>query len=301
MSAPEDHAGARLMRLADKVCVITGAGSGIGEASALLFAREGARVAVVDVDEPAARRTVERIRADGGQADARRVDVSSLSDTEACAGWAIERWGRIDVLFNNAGISGVGDVFETDPELFDRVMSVNVRGVYLMTRAVAGHMIERGGGSIINMSSCIAQIGLARRVSYSASKGAVLSMTKSMQVDLAPHGIRVNALMPGHDLHAVRGEIPHVVVRGSRAGAGGHSQSSAWRRVGHARGRGARGALPCLGRVEVHDGRRLHHRRRRDRRALGAWQAVSTWITGFSAALDMLDMLEADIVAALIG
>jgi NAD(P)-dependent dehydrogenase (short-subunit alcohol dehydrogenase family) len=185
------------MRLQGKVCLITGAGSGIGEASALLFAREGARVAVVDIDASAAQQTVERIRAEGGQAEAQRVDVSDAADTQACARWALERFGHIDVLFNNAGISGVGDVFETDPDLFDRVMAVNVRGVYLMSRAVAGHMIERGGGSIINMSSCIAQIGLARRVSYSASKGAVLSMTKSMQVDLAPHGIRVNALMPG--------------------------------------------------------------------------------------------------------
>ena len=184
-------------RLQDKVCLITGAGSGIGAASARLFAREGARVAVVDIDAPAAQHTVDHIQADGGEAAARRVDVSDPADAEGCARWAIDRWGRIDVLFNNAGISGVGDVFETDPDVFDRVMAVNVRGVYLMTRAVAGHMIERGGGSIINMSSCIAQIGLARRVSYSASKGAVLSMTKSMQVDLAPHGIRVNALMPG--------------------------------------------------------------------------------------------------------
>jgi NAD(P)-dependent dehydrogenase (short-subunit alcohol dehydrogenase family) len=184
-------------RLQDKVCLITGAGSGIGESSALLFAREGARVAVVDIDEPAAHRTAERIRTAGGDADAHRVDVSDLADTEACAAWTIKRYGAIDVLFNNAGISGVGDVFETEPDLFDKVMAVNVRGVYLMTRAVAGHMIERGSGSIINMSSCIAQIGLARRVSYSASKGAVLSMTKAMQVDLAPHGIRVNALMPG--------------------------------------------------------------------------------------------------------
>lgn len=188
---------APMTRLHDKVSLITGAGSGIGEATALLFAREGARVAVADIDEPAAERTADRIRAEGGEAEARRVDVSDPTDTEACARWTLDRWGRIDVLFNNAGISGVGDVFETDPDLFDRVMAVNVRGVYLMSRAVAGHMIERGGGSIINMSSCIAQIGLARRVSYSASKGAVLSMTKSMQVDLAPHGIRVNALMPG--------------------------------------------------------------------------------------------------------
>jgi|SRR5579871_5928206 len=185
------------MRLEDKVCLITGAGSGIGEASALLFAREGARVAVTDIDADAAGRTVAKIHAEGGDADARYVDVADLASTQDCARWAIERFGRIDVLFNNAGISGVGDVFETDADLFDRVMSVNVRGVYLMTRAVAGYMVERGSGSIVNMSSSIAQIGLARRVSYAASKGAVLSMTKSMQVDLAPHGIRVNALMPG--------------------------------------------------------------------------------------------------------
>ena len=108
-----------------------------------------------------------------------------------------ERYKRIDVLFNNAGISGVGDVLETEPDLFDRVMRVNVRGVYLMSRAVVPHMIKQRSGSIINMSSCIAEIGLARRVSYAASKGAVLAMTKSMQVDLAQHGIRVNALLPG--------------------------------------------------------------------------------------------------------
>jgi NAD(P)-dependent dehydrogenase (short-subunit alcohol dehydrogenase family) len=101
------------------------------------------------------------------------------------------------VLFNNAGISGVGSIEETSPELFDRVMAVNVRGVYLMSRAVAPYMVRQGSGSIINMSSCIAEIGLARRVSYAASKGAVLAMTKSMQVDLAPHGVRVNALLPG--------------------------------------------------------------------------------------------------------
>jgi len=109
----------------------------------------------------------------------------------------VDRYGRIDVLFNNAGIAGVGDVMETAPELFDRVMRINVRGVFLMSRAVVPHMINQRSGSIINMSSCIAQIGLARRVSYAASKGAVLAMTKSMQVDVAPHGIRVNALLPG--------------------------------------------------------------------------------------------------------
>jgi NAD(P)-dependent dehydrogenase (short-subunit alcohol dehydrogenase family) len=185
------------VRLQGKVCLITGAGSGIGRASALLFAAEGARVVAADIDSGSASLVVAEIGGAGGEADARRADVTSVEDTEALAAWAVDRHGRIDVLFNNAGISGVGDVLETDPEQFERVMGVNVRGVYLMTRAVVPQMISQRSGSIINMSSCIADVGLARRVSYAASKGAVLSMTKSMQVDLAPHGIRVNALMPG--------------------------------------------------------------------------------------------------------
>ncbi len=123
--------------------------------------------------------------------------MTDEAQTVALAGRVIKKYKRIDVLFNNAGISGVGDVQETKPDLFDRVMSVNVRGVYLMSRAVVPHMIKQRSGSIVNMSSCIAEIGLARRVSYAASKGAVLAMTKSMQVDVAPHGIRVNALLPG--------------------------------------------------------------------------------------------------------
>ena len=184
-------------RLAEKVCVITGAGSGIGQASAALFAAEGARVVVADIDLTAAKKTVEAIERDGGQAAAEQVDVTDERQTEEFARRVVQRFGRIDVLFNNAGIAGVGDVVETAPELFDRVMKVNVRGVFLMSRAVAPHMIERRSGSIINMSSGIAEIGLARRVSYAASKGAVYAMTKSMQVDLAPHGVRVNALLPG--------------------------------------------------------------------------------------------------------
>jgi NAD(P)-dependent dehydrogenase (short-subunit alcohol dehydrogenase family) len=184
-------------RLADKVCLITGAGSGIGRATALLFASEGARVVVADVDLDAARQTVEAIEREHREAVAEPVDVTDERQTAELASRIVERFGRLDVLFNNAGIAGVGDVLETTPDLFDRVMRVNVRGVYLMSRAVVAHMIERRSGSIINMSSGIAEIGLARRVSYAASKGAVYSMTKSMQVDLAPYGVRVNALLPG--------------------------------------------------------------------------------------------------------
>jgi NAD(P)-dependent dehydrogenase (short-subunit alcohol dehydrogenase family) len=184
-------------RLQNKVCVITGAGSGIGQASARIFAAEGARVVVADIDLDAAKATADEIATSGGDSVAEQVDVTDEAGTVALAGRVMDRFEQIDVLFNNAGISGVGDVLETEPDLFDRVMRVNVRGVYLMARAVAPHMIKQRSGSIINMSSCIAEIGLARRVSYAASKGAVLSMTKSMQVDLAPYGIRVNALLPG--------------------------------------------------------------------------------------------------------
>jgi NAD(P)-dependent dehydrogenase (short-subunit alcohol dehydrogenase family) len=189
--------GKKLKRLDDKVCLITGAGSGIGQASARLFAKEGALVVVADIDEKAAKATVAGIRKAGGEAAAEQVDVTDEASTVALVQRVVKRFKRIDVLFNNAGISGVGDVLETSPDLFDRVIAVNVRGVFLMSRAVVPQMIKQRSGSIINMSSCIAEIGLARRVSYAASKGAVLSMTKSMQVDLAQHGIRVNALLPG--------------------------------------------------------------------------------------------------------
>ncbi len=184
-------------RLAGKVCVITGAGSGIGQASALRFAAEGGCVIAADVDERAAAETVRRIGDEGGSAAASVVDVADPAAAKRLADEAVAKYGRIDVLFNNAGISGVGTVHETSAELWDRVMAVNVRGVFLVSKFALPHMIERRAGSIINMSSAIAEIGLADRASYAASKGAVLALTRSMQVDYAPFGIRVNALLPG--------------------------------------------------------------------------------------------------------
>ena len=201
------------MRLADKVCLITGAGSGIGRASALLFAREGARVAVADLDRASADETVRLIAeatlgeaaagpgggrsGDGERTRAFQVDVTDPVACEHLASAVMAAWGRIDVLFNNAGIAGIGPLHETSVELWDRVMAVNVRGVFLVARAVLPHMIAAGSGSIVNMSSTIAEIGLANRASYAASKGAVLSLTRQMQADYAAHGIRVNALLPG--------------------------------------------------------------------------------------------------------
>jgi NAD(P)-dependent dehydrogenase (short-subunit alcohol dehydrogenase family) len=166
-----------MTRLDSKICIVTGHASGIGAATAALFEAEGATVVGADLT-------------DG-------FDVADEEQTQAFARRVLDEHGRIDVLFNNAGISGVGDLEETTLEQFEQVMRVNVRGVFLMSRAVAPAMIAQRSGSIINMSSALASIGVARRVSYAASKGAVLALTKSMQVDLAPYGVRVNALMPG--------------------------------------------------------------------------------------------------------
>jgi NAD(P)-dependent dehydrogenase (short-subunit alcohol dehydrogenase family) len=168
------------VRLAGKVCIVTGAASGIGHASAELFAAEGATVVAADLE-----------------GTPYRVDVADEEEAQALAATVVAEHGRIDVLFNNAGIAGVGDVEETTLDLWERVMRVNARGVFLMARAVVPTMVAQRSGSIVNMSSAIAVTGLARRVSYAASKGAVLALTKSMQVDLAPHGVRVNALLPG--------------------------------------------------------------------------------------------------------
>ena len=184
-------------RLEGKVCVITGAGSGIGRASALLFAREGARVIVADVDRAGADETVKQIHDGGGTASVVIADVTEPAAAQRLADETAQAQGRIDVLFNNAGISGVGTAHDTSVELWDKVMAVNVRGVFLVSKFVVPHMIQKKKGSIINMSSTIAEIGLAQRASYAASKGAVLALTRAMQVDYAPFGIRVNALLPG--------------------------------------------------------------------------------------------------------
>src|SRR2546423_2197919 len=157
-------------RLAGKVGIVTGAGSGIGHAAAQLFANEGANVVAADIDA-------------GADGVTHAVDVAEEASTLALVRDVVKRLGRIDVLFNNAGIGGVGDVEETTLEQWDNVLRVNATGVFLMSRAVAPTMIAQRSGSIINMASAIVDTGLARRVSYAASKGAVLALTKSMQAD----------------------------------------------------------------------------------------------------------------------
>ncbi|MEC0230592.1 SDR family NAD(P)-dependent oxidoreductase [Paenibacillus alba] len=185
------------MRLQDKVILITGSGSGIGRSSALLFAKEGAQVIVNDLDEGKGTQTVQEITDAGGKAQFIQADVTHADSVKQMVEKIIQEHGRIDVLFNNAGISGVGALHELEPDFWDRIMSINVKGVFLPSKYVIPHMMDRKSGSIINMSSCVAEIGLARRAAYAATKGAVLALSKSMQVDYASYGIRVNALLPG--------------------------------------------------------------------------------------------------------
>lgn len=185
------------MRLLDKTALITGSGSGIGRETALLFAREGARIVVGDVNEEHGEETAALIREQGGDAKFVKADITDWAQAKRLAEETIRHYGQIDVLFNNAGISCVGALHEMEPEALDPVLNVNIKGVMLVSKAVIPYMMERRSGSVINMSSSAAEMGLMRRAVYSATKGAVLALTKAMQVDYAPYGIRVNALLPG--------------------------------------------------------------------------------------------------------
>jgi len=183
-------------RLDGKVCVITGAGGGMGREAALVFSEEGASVCVADVDVDAAERTAAEAR----DAFAVRVDVADSDSVAAMMRAAADRYGGIDVLYNNAGISPADDasILETEPEAWDHVQAVNTKGVYLCCRHGIPYLLERGGGSVINVASFVALMGAATsQISYTASKGAVLALSRELAVEFARRGIRVNALCPG--------------------------------------------------------------------------------------------------------
>ena len=188
------------MRLADKVTIITGAGGGMGRVAAQLFAKEGAKVVVAEFGEAAGRETVAHVEASGGQATYVRTDVSDEASAKAMVDHALSTYGRVDVLYNNAGIMPEADhsVIDTDVETWDQVMAVNVRGPFLGCKYAIPAMIAGGGGSIVNVASFVAILGCSvPQDAYTASKGAILSLTRSLAVQFGPNGIRTNAICPG--------------------------------------------------------------------------------------------------------
>jgi NAD(P)-dependent dehydrogenase (short-subunit alcohol dehydrogenase family) len=186
------------MRLAGKVALITGGASGMGQSEAMIFAREGARVIVGDLLEIEGRQVVDKIAAAGGQARFVPIDVTSEAEWERAVGVAIQAFGRLDVLVNNAGISGTFDPDTLSTTAWDALMNVNAKGVFLGMKHAIPRMREAGGGSIVNISSISGFVGqTAIHMAYNASKGAVRIMTKSAAVQYARDGIRVNSVHPG--------------------------------------------------------------------------------------------------------
>jgi NAD(P)-dependent dehydrogenase (short-subunit alcohol dehydrogenase family) len=185
------------MRLANKGALITGAGTGIGRATALRFAQEGAKVVAQDVNADAAQETVQLIKKVAGEAASIGGDVTSSADAAAMVKMAVDTYGRLDVLFNNAGIWRGGTILDISEDDWDRTMNVNVKGIYLVSKYAVQQMMRQEGGSIINAASVAALRGSPMSAAYNASKGAVLLLTKCMALDFGRYGIRVNCICPG--------------------------------------------------------------------------------------------------------
>lgn len=188
------------MRLANKVALITGAGSGMGRLAAQVFAREGASVVAMEMNADALKETVALVEGDGGSIIGVRADVTAPADVQRAVAEGVRAFGRLNVLYNNAGIFPDDDtsVIETDDAVLQRVLNVNLKGVWLCCKYGIPELIKAGGGSVINVASFVALLGCTvPQDAYTASKGAVLSLTRSLAVQYGPHNVRANALCPG--------------------------------------------------------------------------------------------------------
>lgn len=186
------------MKMKGRVALVTGGGNGIGQAACIAFAREGAKVVVVDIDPAAAETTVSAICSSGGEAHAFKADVSQSSDVQAYVKYTVDTFGRIDAFFNNAGIEGVvSPLAEYDEANWDRVIGVNLNGTFLGLRYVLPVMIAQRYGTVVNTASVAGTVGAPNMAAYSASKHAIIGLTRTAAGEVGKHGIRVNAVCPG--------------------------------------------------------------------------------------------------------
>ena len=208
---------ARLLSLTGKVAMVTGAGSGIGRGIALLLAQMGASIAVLEIDDAKGSNTAAEVQDQSGQAVSVHCDVRSASDCRRAVEATIQKWGKIDILCNCAGIAIRKNIIELAEEEWDRALDVTQKGIYLLSREVIPHMIRNGGGSIINIGSGWSLKGGPKAASYCAAKGGAVNLTRAMAIDHGPHNIRVNCICPG--------DIDTPMLRSECAQLGGNVQS----------------------------------------------------------------------------
>jgi len=201
------------MRLTGKVSIITGAGQGIGRATALKFAKEGAKVAVCDINLEAVQQTVELVQSAGGEAVGFRVDVTDKDSITAMVDGVMAKWGRVDTLVNNAGIVQDAQFKKMSEDQFDRVIDVNLKGVYNCTKAVVDIMLAQNSGCILNASSIVGIYGNFGQTNYAATKFGVIGMVKTWARELGRKGIRANAICPGFVETPILATMPEKVVR----------------------------------------------------------------------------------------